>query len=250
MIRTVIIDDEDHIRDTLKKLLAGHCPQVVVEGEAGGVESGIRLIREVKPDLVLLDIQLNDGLGFGILDEFLPLPFRVIFITAFDKYAVKAFRFSALDYLLKPVDPEELSAAVNRAAEQSPGAFMLQLKALEDNMRSLTRQRHKVILKTAEKIHLIETEQIVSCESSDNYTLFHLAGGERILVSRTLKEFEEMLAGQSFYRVHKSHLVNLAHIRQFEKQEGGFVILTGDHKVPVASRKREELLALIEKLAG
>ncbi len=249
MLNTVIIDDEVHIRDSLTKLLARYCPQVSVTGMAGSVTDGIRVIREFHPDLVLLDIQLEDGTGFDILNALPSVDFKVIFITAYDQYAVQAFRFSAVDYLLKPVNPEMLAASVRRAENLIKEHQILQMKALQENLKNIDHQNKKIILKTTENIYLLELKSITCCESDDNYTKVYTTEGDRILVSRTLKEYDEMLNGCGFYRVHKSFLVNLAHVRRFEKQDGGFIVLTNDLKVPVASRKREEVLGLLEKMA-
>lgn len=249
MLRTVIIDDEDHIRDSLAKLLAKHCPQVTVIGTAFSVESGINVINELHPDLVLLDIQMSDGTGFDLLQSISPIEFKVIFITAYDQYALQAFRFSALDYLLKPVNPEQLVAAIDRAALLIRDQFNMQMNALYENLKSVARQDKKIILKTTDQIHLLDLKNIVSLESDSCYTTVHTTGGENIMVAKTLKEYDEMLTGCGFYRVHKSFLINLAHIKRFDKQDGGFIVLTNDLKIPVASRKREEMLGLLEKMA-
>ena len=250
MIRTVVIDDEDHVRDSLIKLLAKHCPLVVVVGTAYSVESAHKVIRDIQPDLVLLDIQMNDGTGFDLLRTFSTIDFRVIFITAYDQFALQAFRFSAVDYLLKPVNPEQLKAAVDHASEMIRAHFHLQMNILQDNLEAAGKQDKKIILKTTDQIHLLEIKNIVACESDSCYTTVHTLQGEHIMVARTLKEYDEMLAGCGFYRVHKSFLINLAHIKRFEKQDGGFIILNNDLRVPVASRKKEEMMELLEKLAG
>ena len=249
MMKVVIIDDEDHIRDSLVKLLAKHCPQVMVAGEANAVSSGRKVIEEFHPDLVLLDIQMNDGTGFDLLQSFHAIDFRVIFITAYDQYAVQAFRFSAVDYLLKPVNPEHLVAAIERAALLIREHFNVQMDALYENLKSVARQDKKIILKTTEQIHLLDLKNIVACESDSCYTTIHTMDGQHIMVAKTLKEYEEMLAGCGFYRVHKSFLINLAHIRRFDKQDGGFIVLTNELKIPVASRKREEMMELLERMA-
>lgn len=250
MIRTVVIDDEDHVRDSLIKLLAKHCPLVHVVGTAFSVESGRQVIRNVQPDLVLLDIQMNDGTGFDLLGSFPAIDFKVIFITAYDQYALQAFRFSAIDYLLKPVNPEQLVHAVEHAGQVLQDHLMVQMNILQENLKAVGRQDKKIILKTTDQIHLLDIKNIVTCESDSCYTTVHTVQGERIVVAKTLKEYEEMLSGCGFYRVHKSHLINLAHIRRFEKQDGGYIVLTSDVRIPVASRKKEEMMELLEKLAG
>jgi two-component system LytT family response regulator len=249
MLQTLIIDDEDHMRDSLAKLLQRHCPQVEVTGEACNVATGLNAIQNFHPDLVLLDIQMSDGTGFDLLNLCPVIDFKIIFITAFDQYALQAFRFSAVDYLLKPVNPEMLAEAVERAGRLIQEHHNLQLQALQENLKNVERQNKKIILKTTENIYLLDLNNIVSCESDNNYTNVYTTNGEKILVSKTLKEYDNLLAGCGFYRVHKSYLINLVHIKRFEKQDGGYIILTNDLKIPVASRKREEMLELLEKMA-
>ncbi len=249
MFRVLVIDDEEHIRDTLVKLLAKHCPQVNVVGTADGVSSGIKAIRQHNPDIVLLDIQMRDGTGFDLMTACLPIDFKVIFITAFDQFALQAFRFSAVDYLLKPINPELLAEAVTRASLMIQEHFNMQVQALEENLKSISHQQKKIIIKTTENIHLLEIKNIISCESDNSYTRIHTTEGDKIMVSKSLKEYDDLLAGCGFYRVHKSHLINLLHIKRFERQDGGNIVLTNDLKVPVALRKRDEILELLERMA-
>jgi two-component system LytT family response regulator len=248
MLRTVIIDDENHVRETIGRLLAMHCPQVKVVGEANGVESGLKIIRTLHPHLVLLDIRMDDGTGFDLLHKFETIDFKVIFITAYEKYAVQAFKFAAIDFLLKPVNPEELADAVKRAEFLVQEHLQSQLQTLEENLKTDIRQKKKVVLKTLENIYLVDLQNITHCESDGCYTYVHTTTGDRILISKTLREFDDMLNDSGFYRVHKSYLINLSQIKRFEKHEGGYIILNNDCKIPVASRKREELLDLFEKL--
>lgn len=248
MIRTLIIDDEEHMRDTLEKLLFRHCPQVKVVGTASGVNSGVMAIRELNPDIVLLDIQMGDGTGFDVLAKFSPITFKVIFITAYDSYALQAFRFSALDYLVKPVNPLIFVQTIERARELLQEHFNIQVKALEVNMKGIPNQQKKIIIKTTDNIYLMEVKDIISCVSDDCYTTIHSVGGDHILVSKTLKEYEELLSSLGFYRVHKSYLINLSHIKRFERQDGGSIVLTNNIKIPVASRKRDEMMNLLEKM--
>jgi len=249
MLRTVIIDDEDHIRDTLVNLLELNCPEVRVVGQASGVESGIAAIKEHQPELVFLDIQMKDGTGFDLLNGLRSIDFRVVFVTAYDNYAIQAFRFSAVDYLLKPVNPELLTGAVVRAANMIREHYDKQMKVLESNLRTAGDRDKKIILRTSESIHLLEVCNIICCDSDSSYTTVHTVESEKIIVSRTLKDFEETLAICGFFRVHKSYLVNLAHIKRFDRQDGGYLIMTNGFRVPVASRKREEMLGLMEKMA-
>jgi two-component system LytT family response regulator len=249
MLRTVIIDDEAHVRETIGRLLAMHCPQVKLVGEAFGVTSGLKLIRDLHPQLVILDIRMDDGTGFDLLHKIEHLDFKVIFITAYEKYAVEAFRFAAIDFLLKPVNPEELTDAVQRAQILIQEHFNSQLQVFEENLKTDIRQKKKIVLKTQENIYLVNLKDITHCESEGCYTFVYTGGGDRILISKVLREFDEMFSESGFYRVHRSYLVNLAQVKRFEKHEGGFIILNDDHKIPEASRKRDELLELFESMA-
>jgi len=250
VLRTIIIDDEAHQRLTIEKMVGLYCPDVELIGKADGVKSGMDLIKKTKPDLVLLDIKMDDGTGFDLLDQLHTIDFKVIFITAFDQYAVKAFKFSALDYLLKPLDPDELAKAVERARETVQKDFMAQLENLREHLSLEHKSGKKIIIKTFDNIHLVPVNEILYCESDNSYTTVCLVNQERIITSSYLKDYEDMLADSGFFRVHKSFLINLKTIRRFEKSEGGYVVLEGDVKVPVASRKREQLLEMFDKLTG
>jgi two-component system, LytTR family, response regulator len=247
MLRTIIIDDEAPVREMLARLVKKFCPQAQLVGEAYSVASGLKAIHELNPGLLLLDIKLEDGTGFDMLRQLGNIDFKIIFITAYEKYAVQAFKFAAIDFILKPVNPEELADAVARAENLSQHQFNTQLQALEENLKTDIHQKKKMVLKTQENIFLLDLQNIIHFESDGCYTRVYTTEGEPILVSKTLKDYDEMLSGSSFYRVHKSYLINLNHIRRFERQEGGTIVLTGNHKIPVASRKREELIGMFEK---
>ncbi|MCK5838959.1 MAG: response regulator transcription factor [Bacteroidales bacterium] len=248
MSRTLIIDDETHVRETLISLLKEYCPQVKIVGEANSVASGIKAIREKSPELVLLDIKMGDGTGFDLLEHFDNIAFKIIFITAYEQHAIEAFRFSAVDYILKPVNPEKLADAVQRAEKMVQQTFITQLDALRENINPLNKNNKKIVVKTAGNIYLLNTRDIIHCESDDCYTVIETAQGEKIIVSKVLKEYDELLSGFGFFRVHRSHLVNLQHIKRFEKKEGGYVVMTNDKKIPVSSRSRERLLDLFEEI--
>lgn len=248
MIRVAVIDDEPHIRDGLLKLLGKHCPNVLIAGTAGSVRDGKELIRQQHPDLVLLDIRLDDGTGFDLLKRLDPVDFRVIFITAYEQYAVKAFKFSALDYILKPVDPDELTEAVKHAEQILKHDLRIRLAALENNLQRGNITHKKLVLKTAENVFIVEIPKISYCESDGSYTIFHLDDGKKIMVSKNLKEYDDLLNDQGFYRIHKSYLINLSYVERFDKGEGGFVVLKNEVRIPVASRKREQLMELFDHL--
>lgn len=249
MLRTLIIDDEAHVRESLTDMLKLHCPNAKVVGQAEGVKSGLKAIRTHHPDLVLLDIKMKDGTGFDLLERIDNIDFRIIFITAFDQYAIKAFRFSALDYLLKPVESVDLKEAIDKADKISQKEVNTQLNTLATNLQTDDQSKKKIILKTFDTVYLVKVKDIVYLESDGRYSTIFLESGEQVIVSNTLKHYDELLCEFGFYRAHKSYLINLEHIHRFEKAEGGYVILEGDAKVPVASRKRDGLMELFERIS-
>ncbi len=250
LLRTLIIDDEAPVRNTLTGLLKKTCPRVKIVGEADGVENGLKAIRERSPDLVLLDIKMNDGTGFDLLKHFDNIPFRIIFITAYGEFALRAFEFAAVDYLLKPVNPEKLVTAVERAGQLKQTEFNIQLEALKENLADPGRQDKKIILKTQESIFLCHINDIIHCASDGSYTVFEILDGQSIMVSRILKEYEALLSGSGFLRVHRSHLVNLRHIKRFDRQGGGQLVMSNGCEVPVSTTGRERLLELFDELTG
>ncbi len=249
-LRTLIIDDESHIRRTLSAMLAAECPNVDVVGTADGVESGLKAIEKFHPDLVLLDIKMADGTGFDLLRRAKPVNFRIIIITAFEEYAIKAFRFSAIDYLLKPVNADDLHEAVEKAAGSIGQDFAMQLKVLEENLSGKEPAERKIVLRTNDAVWLVKTKEISYCEADLGYTKFFLVNRSPIMVSGNLAEYEETLRESGFFRAHKSFLVNLSEVIRFEKGDGGFLVMSNNDRVPVASRKRDELLEIFEKISG
>lgn len=243
-ITTVIIDDEPRARETIKNMLMLYCPDLEIAGEAASVASGVGLINELQPDLVLLDIKMPDGTGFDLLKQLPSIDFSLVFITAFDEYAVKAFKFSAVDYLLKPIDPDELVSTIDRVKQQKK-SDKVDLSVVLNNLRDLKKENKKLVLKTTESIFVVSIQEIIRCEASGNYTHFYLSSEHPILVSHTLKDYEEMLKGYSFLRVHQSHLVNLEHIKRYDKSDGGMLVMTDNKTVPVATRKKEMLLNVL-----
>ena len=240
----VIIDDNQGARLALRQDLLEVCPEIKVVGEADGVVSGAKMLRQLKPELVFLDIQMPDGTGFDLLEVMGEAPFRVIFTTAHDGFAIQAFRAAAIDYLLKPINPEELRDAVTKAVafRTTPSE---QVETLLRNVQDQGQRR--LALHTMEKIHVVKVEEILRCESSANYTIFHLVDKRQLLVTKTLKEFDQMLVDQGFARVHQSHLVNLAYIKEFVKADGGYLVMRDGTHVPVSSRKRAQVMQLLSE---
>lgn len=253
-LRAVIIDDETNARQALSNLLQLLCPDVELVGEAKNVDLGIELIKNATPDLVFLDIQMPGKTGFDLLAAFNKADFGVIFTTAYQEFAIRAFRFSAIDYMLKPIDPDELQAAVGKYKAHLVGVSPQQVKILQEyideprqaSLSQRTKNLHqRIALPTAEGIHFVQMTDIIQCESLGSYTKFHLVGSKPIVVSRLLKEYEEILDNYYFFRVHQSNIVNLEHIKRYVKGDGGQVWLSDNTEVEVSRRRKEEFLALL-----
>ncbi|MBU3658774.1 MAG: response regulator [Flavobacteriales bacterium] len=247
MIKAILIDDIEQARNTLKRDLQEYAPEIEVIGEASGVVEGAKLLRKVQPNIVFLDIQMQDGSGFDLLDMLPEIPFKIIFITASDAHAIKAFRYAAIDYLLKPVDPDELMQALARFKEQQTDE-QAKYKLLNDSLKNHNKPSERLALHSQDKIHIVSIVDIVRCESSVNYTIFYFADNKEMVVTKTLKEFEDLLSEQKFFRVHHSHLVNARYIREFVKSEGGHLILQNGTMVPVSTRKRAEVIKMLDEL--
>ena len=245
MISVVVIDDEPKARETIINILQLSPTEISVVGQADDVNSGFDVINEQNPDLILLDINLPDGTGFDLLKKFEKINFKVVFITAHEEYAVKAFKFSALDYILKPVASGELLQSVEKANETiHKEETELKLSAFLSNLDKI----RKIVLKTAESIHVVNVKDIIHCKADGNYTNFYLTNGEKLMVSKTLKDYCEMLEQAGFFRTHQSHLVNLDHISRYDKTEGGHLVMDNESIVPVSSRKKETLFRLFESM--
>lgn len=250
MVKAVIIDDEKKSRQALTGLLERYCHNVIILGEAEGVQSGIEMIKSTSPDVIFLDIQMQDGSGFRLLQSFEKIDFEIVFTTAFDQYAIKAIRFSALDYLLKPIVPQELMEAVRKVEDIKMARqqnIQENINVLLENIQNPVESR-KIILSTAEKIHVVDVDNIIRCESDNYYTKFFFMDGSRLLISKTLKESESLLRGHQFIRSHKSHLVNTKYIRGFVKSDGGYILMSDNSKVPVSRRRKELIMETLNNL--
>lgn len=248
MIRAIIIDDIDAIRQKNSAVITEHCPNVAIIAEANSVKTGQEAIRKYLPDLVFLDVEMADGTGFDMLQGLMPINFKVIFITAYQEFAIKAFRFSAIDFLLKPIDPEELIEAVRKAEEtMSKDLLEMQFNTLFSNMER-SKSNQKLILKTAERIYSVNVQDIVRCESEKNYSTFYLLNGQKLLVSTTLKEYETMLVPMGFFRSHQSHLINMLYFDHYRKGDNHTIVMKDNTAIPLAIRKKEEFLNLLKTL--
>lgn len=247
MKKILIIDDEKPTREFIRRMLESFKLNVAIFIDGENVESGIKAIEEIQPDLVLLDIQMPDGNGFDVLRRVQYKKFEVIFITAFQEFAIQAIKFSALDYILKPIDMEELHSSVIRALDAiHEKADESQFSVLQNNIQP--NQKRKLVLKTLESIHVVDIDNIIRCEADKNYTSFFLADGKRILVSKTLKDYDTMLSGHSFFRAQQSHLINVNFIERYDKQDGGYVIMKDGASVPLSPAKKDQFFQLLENL--
>lgn len=248
MIRCVIVEDEEMARQVLKSLLAQYCPDVMICAEADDITSGQEMIEAFRPDLVFLDIEMPGGSGFKLLNNIKDVDFEVVFITAYEQFAIKAIRHDALDYLLKPVDPKELVAAVEKVKDTKyKKTLKRQYDTLLKNIDPEQLVVKKISISTSDKIHLIEVDDIIRCESDNYYTIIYFKDGTSLLVSKTLKEMEQKLEEYDFVRTHKSHLVNMRCIMNFIKDEM-MVVMTDGVKVPVSKRKKEKIVEVINNL--
>ena len=240
MIRAVIIDDEQESRNAISNILKNFCDGVTVVGQAENVNGGVKVISEEKPDVIFLDIQMPDGTGFDLLERTKGQNYQVIFVTAYDRFALKAIKFSALDYLLKPVDPQQLIDAVNKIKE--PG---LDVESITHKIQTLLRNKNgfeRITLPTFEGFRFINIKDIIRCEADNNYTNFYLNSGEKILVTKTLKEYDDTLSGLDFVRVHQSHLVNIKFVDRYIKGDGGTIVMADGSEVDVSRRRKDEFL--------
>jgi len=240
-IKSIIVDDEKHGRENLAGILSQYCPDVEVLGEAASVDAAILLIQEFNPDLVFLDIEIPKANGFQLLEYFKDFRFEVIFVTAYGNYAIKAIRFSAADYILKPININDLKGAVEKVSKRiRQKQENLRLKQLVYNLGQPGNPR--IGLPTGDRIEFVEVGQIIRCQGEGNYTHLYFEGGKHLLVAKTLVEFEDLLGEYSFIRVHKAHLVNLKHVTAYVKTDGGILHLSNGDKVAVSRRRKEDVL--------
>ncbi len=246
-MRVIIIDDEEKARITLANYIKTYCPEIDIAAEAESVETGFQAINLHKPDVVFLDIMLSDGSGFNLLKRFKQIDFKIIFVTSYSQYAIKAFRYSAFDYLLKPIDIDELLTVIERLKLLTAADSAVKLDFLENTMNHPEGTLKKIVLATHNNLYVVDLDDIICCDAEDNYTMFYLANETRILVPRTLKDFEEILHDHHFFRTHKSHLVNFKFITRYTNEDGGCVVLKNGKMIPVSVRKKDALIQLINE---
>ncbi|WP_276374589.1 LytTR family DNA-binding domain-containing protein [Chryseolinea sp. H1M3-3] len=247
MINAILIDDEKDGLEDLKEAIEKYCPEISVSCACSNPLEGLEAIKQSKPDLVFLDVQMPGMSGFELLEKLSSVSFDVIFVSAFDRYAIKAIKFSALDYLLKPVDVDELVRAITRVKERkSQNNFSVQ-SALH-NAQHKSGSIDRVAVPSAEGIDFFDVRDIVFCKADSCYTMIYLTNRKTKLVTRVLKDFEDLLSESGFCRVHNSFLINLRHVKRYVRGEGGYVILTDDHHVDISRRRKDEFLSLLNRL--
>jgi two-component system, LytTR family, response regulator len=247
-MNVALIDDEDDARYTLRSLLLQEDSTFNIQ-EANSVSAGLKLIREYKPDLVFLDVMMKDGTGFDLLKQLPTIDFKLVIVSGHHEFALQAFRFSAIDYLVKPVDQDELHETLARIKANTAQPWQQMMDVLKQSIQPAKETDRKIVLKDMNAVYVVSVNSIIRCEASDNYTTFYLRDQSPIVVSRPLKEYEELLTPMKFFRAHQSHLINLSHLQQFNKREGGSIKMKDGSEVPVSTRKREALLAELAKLS-
>lgn len=243
MKKVVIVDDENGARELLAKLIQQNFKELEIIDKCDGISSAFKSINKNKPDLVFLDIEMPMGTGFELLSKFDNINFDVIFVTAYNEYAIQAIKFSALDYILKPIDIDDLTQAVNKFLSQKSDSIDAKIEALLSNIDGAVKHK-KIVIADSDGLVFLKPEEIVRCESDGNYTQIHLLNNKKITSSKTLGDYESFLVEQGFFRIHRSHIINLEHIKKFLKEDGGTILMSDDSKLEVSRRKKTEFLKL------
>jgi two-component system, LytTR family, response regulator len=246
MLKSIIVDDEFKSRESLKALVEKFCENIQVSAVCQNGDEAIKAIHEFKPDVVFLDIQLQRETGFDILQRLDKIDFEIIFTTAFSEFAVRAFKFSAIDYLLKPVDIEDLRKSVEKARKRILGNISERMTQLAQTMKGNTFKHSRLAVPSSDGLVFVNVDAILYCEASGNYTNIHMGDGRKFVVSRTLKEYEEMLEDLDFFRIHNSYLINLNLIKKYIRGEGGQVVMTNDQALDVSKAKKKSFLEKIK----
>lgn len=245
MITCILVDDELKSRESLKILIEDFCENIEVKALCQNVAEAMDAIRLYKPDVVFLDIQLQRETGFDLLTKLDNINFEVIFTTAYSEYAIKAFKFSAIDYLLKPIDIDDLKRAIAKVEKRVGDSLGQRIQQLMSNLKSSSAENYKLALPTTDGLIFVKVSDILYCEASSNYTEITLMDNKKYVVSRTLKEYEDLLSEYDFFRIHNSFLINLNAVKKYVRGEGGYVIMMNDKSLDVSKRKKESFLSRI-----
>ncbi len=248
MIKTLIIEDEAKSRQMLAAMLERNCPEITIAGLAKDVKEGVALIKELQPDLVFLDISMPDGSGFDLLEQVSGHKFELIFATASDQHAIRAIKYSACDYLLKPIDMDELKLAVNKVLNKKKSVpSMENLQFLIQHLKRADENFQKITLPTGNAYEIVNIKDIIRCEADGSYTNFYLADKRKLMISFGLKHYEELLPESDFIRVHHHHLINMNHVLRFLKEDGGYAIMSDGSKIEISRRKKEAFMDKLNK---
>ncbi len=246
-MKILVIDNETNIRESVVQLIKNFCPFPTILFEANGVKTGRQSIEKNIPDIVFLDVELDDGTGMDLLTNLTEINFHIVFITAHNKYAIDAFRFSAIDFLLKPISVEELIETFEKISKQLKNEFLHeQLQIMQDSLNKITYKDKKIVLKDSNSFYFIDVKDIIRCESDGQYTEFYIENSKKIIISKSLKEYEEMLEPYGFIRPHHSHIININKILRFNKTEGGSLVLNNNDEIPVSHRKKAQILQILD----
>ncbi|MEZ5197945.1 MAG: LytTR family DNA-binding domain-containing protein [Bacteroidales bacterium] len=248
MIKAIIISGDRSSIEQVSTLIAASCPDIDIDATASELNKSVSILNSSPPDLLILDTFLTDGSGFDLLNHFENPDFKTIFISEYPEYAIKAIEYSASGYLLKPINEKKFTASVNKVKNRIEKEEKLQLRLLDHTMHEI-KSEENIILRTNEQIHSVKPSDIIRLEADGNYSTFYMIDGRKVIVSKPTSDFEEILIENGFFRIHKSHLINMRKLSYFEKAEGGSVVMVDGSSVPVASRKRDAVIELLEKLS-
>jgi len=244
-MKVIIVDDQESVRNSIKRILKELHPDLEIIATASNVNDGYNAVLNNKPDLLFLDVEMPDGSGFDLMNRLLPFDFKVVFITGHQEYALRAIKMSALDFILKPFGEEDISNAILKAREAiDRDEEHLKYSTLKENLKG-EKVLKRLVLPTSDNLHLVSVPDIIRAEADSNYTKFIIADGQKIMVSRTIKEFDNLLSGSGMIRVHQSHLVNIAFVDKYVKRDGGYLHLKDGSKVPVSQNLRKQVIAAI-----
>lgn len=248
MIKAVIVSGDAGASERITGLIRACCPAMEIHARADSLKEGVMSLNQYQPDLVILDTFLTDGSGFDLLNHYQQPDFKVIFVSEYMEYAMKAIEYNALAYLLKPVDEKKFITAINKVTDWIRQEEKMQIQLLERDLKDL-QASDNIILRISEQIHSVKATEIIRVEADGNYATFFISDGRKVIVSKPMKEYEDKLLENGFFRIHKSHLINILKMSYFEKAEGGSVMMVDGSRVPVASRKRDEVIALLEHIS-
>jgi two-component system, LytTR family, response regulator len=247
-MKAVLIDDERDALEMLEWSIKKFAPQVEIVAMCDSALNGIEKIKALKPELVFLDIEMPQLNGFDLLEKLGKYEFEVIFITAYNQFGIKALKICALDYLLKPIDGDELKTAVEKALSKKSKTSSMQLEMLMSYFKPDKPRTRRIALTASDHLIFVDTNDIVYCESDSNYTTFFLAKGEKVVISKTLKDVEEILEGSDFFRIHASYLINMKHVSKFTRGDGGYVVMSNNQHITVSRKKKDEFFEMFSRL--